>query len=78
MTSKKMRDNPLFVRNNFPTVGKWDIPLIRKQVLPTDDVRLIACSDTKANDRTENKRNGVHFLLMITGLKIRTINRINR
>ena len=33
MTSKSMRDNPLFMRNNFDSVGKWGIPLIKKQEL---------------------------------------------
>ncbi len=63
MTSKKMRDNPLFMRNNFQTVGKWGIPLIDKQELCTDDIKLIACSDTRANDNEENKKKGVHFFV---------------
>ncbi len=63
MTSKTMRDNPLFMRNNFDTVGKWGIPLIRKQELPTDNIMLVACSDTRANDSEENKKKGVHFFV---------------
>lgn len=50
MTSKSMRDNPLFMRNSFATDGKWGVPLIKKQELPTDDIMLVACSDTRAND----------------------------
>lgn len=34
MTSKSMRDNPLFMRNNFNSIGKWGIPIIKKQELP--------------------------------------------
>lgn len=63
MTSKAMRDNPLFMRNNFDTVGKWGIPLIKKQELCTDDIKLVACSDTRANDNEENKKKGVHFFV---------------
>ncbi len=63
MTSKAMRENPLFLRNNYPTVGKWDISLVKKQALPIDNVKLIACSDTRANDKAENKKNGVHFFV---------------
>ncbi|MGM9645435.1 MAG: DUF4417 domain-containing protein [Eubacteriales bacterium] len=63
MTSKKMRDNPLFMRNEFAVSGKWGIPVVRKQKLDTSNIKLIACSDTRANDRLENKINGVHFFV---------------
>ena len=63
ITSKNMRDNPLFMRNNYAGQGKWNIPLVKKQDINTTDVSLIACSDTKANDRVENTKNGVHFFV---------------
>lgn len=63
MTSKSMRDNPLFMRNSFATDGKWGVPLIKKQELPTDDIMLVACSDTRANDNESNKEKGVHFFV---------------
>ena len=63
MTSKSMRDNPIFMRNNFDSVGKWGIPLIQKQELSTDDIMLVACSDTRANDKEENRKKGVHFFV---------------
>ena len=63
MTSKAMRDDPLFMRNTFSSVGKWGIPLVRKQAFPTDAIRLVACSDTRANDNEENKKKGVHFFV---------------
>lgn len=63
MTSKSMRDNPLFMRNNFDSTGKWGISLIRKQELSTDDIMLVACSDTRANDNEENRKKGVHFFV---------------
>ena len=63
MTSKEMRENPLFMRNGFESVGKWGIPLMKKQTLQSDNLRLIACSDTKSNDREENCLCGVHFFV---------------
>ena len=63
MTSIEMRDNPLFMRNSFATAGKWGIPLVRKQYIENPDIRLVACSDTRANDNEENKKAGVHFFV---------------
>lgn len=63
MTNKEMRENPLFMRNSFPSVGKWGIPLIEKQEISSDDIMLVACSDTRANDNEVNKRKGVHFFV---------------
>ena len=61
MTGQIMRENPLFMRNAFETVGKWGIPLVRKQELDTDNVMLVACSDARTNDNEVNKKKGVHF-----------------
>ena len=63
MTSKVMRESPLFMRNSFLTVGKWGIPLVKKQVLPSVDIDLIACSDTRSCDNEKNRRKGVHFFV---------------
>ena len=63
MTSLDMRENHLFMRNGFDVTGKWDIPVIKKQDIPLDNVRLIAYSDTKQNDRPENTACGVHFFI---------------
>lgn len=51
------------MRNGFETVGKWGIPLMKKQSIDADNLRLIACSDTKPNDRKENRLCGVHFFV---------------
>lgn len=40
MTSKKMRSNELFLRNSFPSVGKWGIPLVKNQLLSTTSIDL--------------------------------------
>ena len=63
MTSKQMRENALFTRNSFETAGKWEYPIIHRQEIPLDDIRLVACSDTRSNDREENKACGVHFFV---------------
>ena len=63
MTSERMRDNPLFMRNECATVGRWDVPLLHKQSLDTSDIKLVTCSDTRANDRPENTKKGVHFFV---------------
>lgn len=63
MTSVKMRENPLFMRNGFETVGKWNISLIKNQKYDLKEIHLIACSDTKANDNESNKKRGVHFFV---------------
>lgn len=63
MTSKAMRKNPLFMRNSFPSVGKWGIPLVKKQVLSSTDINLIAGSNTRTNDSKEHRKMGVHFFV---------------
>lgn len=63
MTGKTMRDNPFFMRNSFATTGKWGIPLVKKQELTTENIMLVACSDTRANDNEANKKKGVHFFV---------------
>ena len=63
MTGKTMRDNPLFMRNSFARTGKWGIPLVKKQELTTENIMLVACSDTRANDNEANKKKGVHFFV---------------
>jgi hypothetical protein len=63
MTSKIMRESSLFMRNTFSSIGKWGIPLVKKQELPFSEIKLMACSDTRANDNDENKKYGVHFFV---------------
>lgn len=62
MTSKDMRENELFSRNSFPKEGRWGIPIVRKQNIDLENLELIACSDTKAND-IRNRHKGVHFFV---------------
>ena len=63
MNSFEMRNDPLFLRNNFQTTGKWNIPLVKAQDIDCDNLSLISFSDIKANDTEHNKRKGVHFFI---------------
>ncbi len=63
MTSKQMRDDPLFTRNSFESVGKWNIPIVKKQSLDLSNIKLVACSDTRPNDNEGNRKAGVHFFV---------------
>lgn len=63
MTSLDMRKSKLFMRNEYITVGKWQIPLVRKQEINTSKLSLVAYSDTRFNDNEENTKRGVHFFI---------------
>lgn len=62
-TSKSMRSDSLFMRNEYSGHGKWNIPLIKKQAVNVENISLIACSDTRSNDNETNTKNGVHFFV---------------
>ncbi len=62
MHSCQMRNNPLFLRNQFEPSGRWKYPIIRKQSLVSAPIELIACSDTRKNDQC-NTHKGVHFFV---------------
>ena len=62
-TSKSMRSDNLFMRNEYSGHGQWNIPLIKKQVVDVENISLIACSDTRSNDNKTNTKNGVHFFV---------------
>ncbi len=55
MKSKEMRENPLFMRNTFPTVGKWGIPIVKKQELPTNDIQLLSSANARSNDSAKKE-----------------------
>lgn len=63
MTSKNMREDPLFMRNSYEGQGHWNIPRVRKQDIDTSEISLIACSDTRSKDNHLNCANGVHFFV---------------
>lgn len=61
MCSFNERNKSSFLRNDFSCVGKWNIPMVKSQEL-VDNVKLIACSDTKSKDEV-NRDCGVHFFV---------------
>lgn len=63
MTSLKMRKSALFMRNEFDTIGKWQIPIVKRQEIATTDLSLVAYSDIRSNDSAENTKRGVHFFV---------------
>ena len=60
MDSKTFRKSSLFLRNEFQPDGMFGFSLVRKQEISLNSVELIACSDTRTNDRY-NTYKGVHF-----------------
>lgn len=56
------RNAPTFLRNQFIGIGKYEFPLIRKQVINLDNVGLIACTNTRLDDQ-EYYDFGVHFFV---------------
>ena len=60
MTSKEMRENPLFMRNNFNSVGKWGFAFNKKQDINLDNISLISSANTRLNDTPKNRQNGVY------------------
>lgn len=63
MTSKTMRRSHVFLRDEFPCVGEFEYPTIRKQDMSLQGIDLIACSRTRPNDAETNRRKGVHFFV---------------
>ena len=61
-SNMERRNDPMFLRNQFLGVGKYGFPLVRKQNLNLDDIDLIACTNTKADD-AEYLDFGVHFFV---------------
>lgn len=62
-TSKTMRADPLFMRNQQQVRGQLGIPLVKKQEIALSDIQLIAYSDTRSNESNINKQCGVHFFV---------------
>lgn len=62
-TSKQMRNDDLFMRNKYNTVGKYNIPLIIKQKISLENVQLIAYCDIKRPMTLLDSTYGVHFFI---------------
>lgn len=57
---EKRKKKQRLVRNEFVGVGKYGIPLIRKQNIDLDKIQLLGYLKTKSND-TENSNKTIHF-----------------
>ncbi len=62
-TSKTMRNNDLFLRNKYQTVGKFGIPLVKTQNINLENIQLIAYSDIKKPMMLLDKTYGIHFFI---------------
>ena len=56
----KIKKKQNLVRNNFETVGKYNIPIVKKQKLNIEDLEPWCYSKTKIGDK-ENERKIIHF-----------------
>ena len=56
----KLEKKLKLVRNEFKTVGKYGMPLIKKQNINLDKIDLWCYTKTKINDK-ENKNKTIHF-----------------
>lgn len=61
--SKDSRNNPLFLRNEFPYVGEEEFARINKQSIDLDNIKLLPYSDTRSNESEQYKSYGVHFFV---------------
>ena len=61
MHSKEARQEQTFLRNEYRCTGEWNIPMVEYQPI-VNDVKLIACSDTKSREE-HNRECGVHFFV---------------
>lgn len=60
ITSYEYRNNPLFLRNQFQSVGMFKLPLVKKQEISLEDVQLIGYD--KVNQSNDYGKI-VHFFL---------------
>lgn len=58
--AEKRKNKQRLVRNEFKTVGKYGIPLIKKQNIDLSKIQLLNFTKTKLND-DENKNKTIHF-----------------
>ncbi|MBR6163844.1 DUF4417 domain-containing protein [bacterium] len=61
--SKKMRNDEFFMRNKYKCVGKFNIPLVKKQTINLENIILRAYSDINKEMPLIDKLYGVHFFV---------------
>ena len=57
---EKLKRKQKLVRNEFKGVGKYGMPLIKRQNIDLDKIELLAFTKTKHNDE-ENQNKTIHF-----------------
>ena len=62
LTSSEFRNNPLFLRNQFHGTEVFELPIIRRQNIDINDIKLIGYDKTKLDDKA-NEQSFVHFFL---------------
>ena len=62
-TSKNIRQNPKLLRNDFPTSGKWDMPIIKKCKVDVENVQLVGSDKIRIKDHSANIYKSVHFFV---------------
>lgn len=63
MKSKIFRNSPLFLRNDFPGEGRWQIPLVKKQRIDLGDLNVLSYNNVRSNDLPLFHSFGVHFFV---------------
>jgi hypothetical protein len=61
--SKNLRKDPLLLRNDFTTVGNWDIPLIKRCEVDISDIELIPADHMKEDATPPDTLKTVHFFV---------------
>ena len=59
---QKAKHKRLLVRNEYPGVGKYDIPLVRKQNVDINKIKFLDYTNAKLNDK-ENADKTLHFFM---------------
>lgn len=62
VTSEEFRNSPMFLRNQFKSEGVFEMPVIHRQNLDLEDIKLIGYDQTKPGDKA-NAQSFVHFFL---------------
>lgn len=67
MTTKKERskiscEHKYFLKNQYPTMGKYDIPIIRREDIDLKNLSLLPCTKAKRLD-FNNHHKGIHFFV---------------
>lgn len=59
--SYDFRNNMRFLRNGYVSKELLDIPCVYKQKIELENIKLLACSHTKAHEDEKYRQYGVHF-----------------